>query len=417
MVERLARAVHHAHEQGIVHRDLKPGNILIAENGDPKITDFGLAKCLDGSEETLTNTSAIMGTPAYMAPEVARGEMRGVGPAVDIYALGAILHELLTGQVPFPGRNQQFVLDLIRSRKPQSPTSLRPDIPPDMEAICLNCLEKAPANRPASALGLAEKIRDTFNGARELPGQAPAQRNRAANLSDLTGGIEQPSTDPTSRHDHGQPPTVELSKGPYGALIGRQLIPGFEDGGWLSVRLQRERLSEREALALVATLARAVHYMHHALGDLVVHRNLRPSNVMFTATQVPKVVNFELVHAPSFGTHRLDPDGTVVGTPAYMAPEQVKGAIQDIGPWTDVYGLGGILYHALTGQPPNGKAPTMTMLLVRLLKEPPIPPRQHNPRISRRVEKICLKALEKDPYRRHASALELAEDLERALKR
>jgi hypothetical protein len=169
LVETLARAIHAAHQQGVVHRDLKPANVLLAppafmpenrggmEGWVPKITDFGLAKKLDDSAG-LTISGAIMGTPRYMAPEQAAGRSRDIGPAVDTYALGVILYELLTGRTPFKGTVVE-VLDQVRHTPPPPPRGLEPDIPAALETVCLKCLEKDPANRYSSAAALAADLR------------------------------------------------------------------------------------------------------------------------------------------------------------------------------------------------------------------------------------------------------------------
>jgi serine/threonine protein kinase len=172
LVERLARAVAHAHQQGIVHRDLKPSNVLLAfedqavpaegEPGSwllsavPKITDFGLAKheALD-----LTATGALVGTPAYMAPEQAAGHNRAVGPATDIYALGVILYELLTGRPPFQGADVMPTLRQIAEQEPVPPVRLQPAVPRDLSLICLKCLHKEPTRRYADAGQLADELR------------------------------------------------------------------------------------------------------------------------------------------------------------------------------------------------------------------------------------------------------------------
>jgi serine/threonine protein kinase/Tfp pilus assembly protein PilF len=164
LIERLALAVHAAHQQGIVHRDLKPANILLERDGDgpaglgiPKITDFGLAKQSDAEE--LTATDAVLGTPSYMAPEQAAGKTRDVGPGADIYALGAILYEALTGRPPFRGATLTETLAQVRDREPLPPTRLKPQVPRDLETVCLKCLQKEPARRYASAFALAEDLR------------------------------------------------------------------------------------------------------------------------------------------------------------------------------------------------------------------------------------------------------------------
>jgi tetratricopeptide (TPR) repeat protein len=153
----LAQAMHAAHQRGIVHRDLKPSNILFTADGQPKIADFGLAKRLEGdNSQTLSGT--ILGTPSYMAPEQTVGDPKAIGPLTDIYALGAILYEILTGRPPFQGLTVLETLELIRTTEPVSPTRLRPGVPPDLETICLKCLEKALAKRYGSARELADDL-------------------------------------------------------------------------------------------------------------------------------------------------------------------------------------------------------------------------------------------------------------------
>jgi serine/threonine protein kinase len=153
----LARTMHYAHQAGIVHRDLKPANILITSDGAPKITDFGLAKRLDESGQT--STGAVLGTPAYMAPEQASGESKRVTPAADVYALGAILYEMLTGKPPFQGRTQVETIDLVRFEPTTPPSRHNKEIPPDLEIICMKCLEKDLRRRYADAAELAEDLR------------------------------------------------------------------------------------------------------------------------------------------------------------------------------------------------------------------------------------------------------------------
>ncbi len=157
MVAALARAVQAAHESGIVHRDLKPANILMTTEGLPKISDFGLARWLD-RESSLTHTGARIGTPSYMAPEQLRGGSAAAGPAVDLFALGAILYEMLTGHPPFRGETVSDTERKLAMEEAEPPSRFNSKVPRDLEVICLKCLEKAPQARYASAGDLADDL-------------------------------------------------------------------------------------------------------------------------------------------------------------------------------------------------------------------------------------------------------------------
>jgi hypothetical protein len=156
-LELLARAVHHAHQQGIIHRDLKPSNVLLTGDGQPKICDFGVAKLVTGSDlKTISGT--ILGTAEYMAPEQAEAKDR-LGPACDIYARGAILYEMLSGRPPFKGATTLDTLNQVRTQEPVPIRGLQPLVPRDLETICLKCLEKEPGKRYATAAALAKDLR------------------------------------------------------------------------------------------------------------------------------------------------------------------------------------------------------------------------------------------------------------------
>ncbi|MGF1583402.1 MAG: tetratricopeptide repeat protein [Gemmataceae bacterium] len=192
LVETVAHATHAAHQQGIIHRDLKPANILLRAEGKsdtnsqeqkstlppkdntkqtdeevsatgsqtlvPKITDFGLARLVE-SDSAQTQTGQFMGTPSYCAPEQAAGQIREIGPLTDVYALGAILYEALTGRPPFRGTTPVETLMLVQYQEPVSPRALNPSVPKDLETICLKCLRKKPEDRYPSGLALAEDLR------------------------------------------------------------------------------------------------------------------------------------------------------------------------------------------------------------------------------------------------------------------
>jgi serine/threonine-protein kinase len=183
----LARAVQHAHERGVLHRDLKPANVLLGADGAPKIADFGVARRLD-LDQGQTRTGAIVGTPSYMAPEQAEGQVHDLGPATDVYALGAILYECVTGRPPFKAPSVLETLEQVRTHDPARPTALQPGLPRDLETICLKCLQKDPRHRYRSARELADDLQ------RFLDGEPISARGQTL-LEQLTRTISHTSAD------------------------------------------------------------------------------------------------------------------------------------------------------------------------------------------------------------------------------
>ena len=163
LLKQIAEAVHYAHERGVIHRDLKPQNVLLTSDGQPKVTDFGLAKTVQ-SDSGLTASGQVLGTPSYMPPEQAAGKLLELGPRSDVYSLGAILYCLLTGRPPFQAASMIDTLKQVLEREPVAPRQLNPAVDADLETICLKCLQKEPQQRFATAQELADELQRFLQG-------------------------------------------------------------------------------------------------------------------------------------------------------------------------------------------------------------------------------------------------------------
>jgi serine/threonine protein kinase len=452
LVEMLARTMQYVHEQRIVHRDLKPANVLLKADGTPKIADFGLAKRLDDDQNLTGSRTVVMGTACYMAPEQARGRTQDVGPAADVWALGAILYALLTGRPPFKGETYELTLAQVRLDDPVPPSHLRADVPDELEAICLKCLEKEPGRRYASAACLADDLRHFLDGepiSIETVGEWEwrerwARRAGYELLEVLTCGVRdvvykarevglprpvllkvlttmtpaepeemtrfRREAELLARLHH--PNIVQVYN--FGEHSGRAYISlEFVDGGNLIEQYVDEPVPAQQAARLVEALARA---MHHAHQRNVLHCALKPSNVLLTADGTPKISNFGLSILLEKEQTEAARKHALRKLPSYMAPELAEGRIADVGPAADVYSLGAILYKLLTGGPPFlGDTVPETLEQVRLRE--PVPPRRLQPEVPRELEAICLHCLHKEPARRPPSAEALADWLRRFLDR
>jgi serine/threonine protein kinase len=449
LVATLARAMHYVHEQHIVHRDLKPANVLLAMEGTPKIADFGLAKHLD-RDFKLTRTKTAMGTASYMAPEQIRGA-KEVSRAADIYSLGAILYETLTGRPPFRAETYELTVHQVLSEEVVPPTRLRPGVPPDLEAICLKCLEKEPGDRYHAADALADDL-DRFLAGEPIASSTTGNQDRRRRWAP-TGRPEIPNYEILGRLAEGAMGVVyaarQLSADRIVAL--RVLTPGatvlseqaanfleaakavaelshpniaevYEvgadgdsfyismellEGGDLDQRLGGKRSTPTEAAQLTFLLAGA---LDHAHGEGIVHRDIKPANVLFTTAGTPKLTDFGLAHQIDYDLAQTRARA-IQTTPAYMAPEQATGNLKAIGPATDIYSLGCVLYEMLTGRPPY-RGENLLDMLQRAVNEPPLPPSKLWSDIPPALEAICLKCLEKQPAKRYTSARELGVHLE-----
>jgi serine/threonine protein kinase len=474
LVATLARTVQYVHDRHIVHRDLKPANILLQpsltqrrqdakedakqQEGSlggslgalaplretlPKITDFGIAKRLD-EDQGLTAPHTILGTPSYMAPEQAAGHAREVGPAADVYALGAILYECLTGRPPFQGATRQLTLVQVITEPPAAPTRVHPGVPADLEAVCLKCLEKEPGNRYASAGELADDLGRYLRGEplsiKPLTGleryrrwagplydvleiigegnQAVACKARMAPTSRMVAlklWKGEPPDSPTLQRLQTEAQALARLEHPNIAQVydvgkskdGRWYIAlEFVGGPHLAQIGQASPRPVSEAAAEIEALAWAVQHAHQRG---IRYCDLRTSDIRLTADGVPKIVGFG--PGSLLSPEMPVPDyKSLVGSRATLAPEQITGRSEAIGPATDVHALGGTLYLLLTGGFPFSDRPSEDRLRA-IVGGQPTPPRQLRPEVPPDLEAICLQCLAAEPDERYASAGDLAEDL------
>ncbi len=251
LIEAVAWAMHYAHANGVVHRDLKPANILLRSDGTPKVADFGLAKLLDGAAG-MTHTGDVLGSPPYMAPEQARGDNRAVGPRTDVYALGAVLYELLTGSPAFDGENRQATLQRVLGDDPVPPTRRDSRVPRALEDVCLKCLAKDPAGRYDDAGQLADELRRYLDGrALRQTARAPAWPRPAAGerrphgamaglllalallATGVAGAARPPRAEERSPGAAFAPPAArDEAKWVQNELLNGRVVPLLNESGW-----------------------------------------------------------------------------------------------------------------------------------------------------------------------------------------
>jgi serine/threonine protein kinase len=464
LVRILALAVQHAHDRMIVHRDLKPANILLqVGNGErgmgnepqarsslpgrhssfpiPKITDFGLAKRLDADSTAWTVEGVVLGTPAYMAPEQAAGHVDAVGPAVDIYALGVILYEALTGRPPFRGISRDEVIRQVLQDGPEPPSTLQPSVAPDLETICLKCLDKDPVARYPTALGLAEDLERFLEGkpvSAVAPGPLEQLTRRAARdgyhivgeggrgpastvYQAQFGRLQQPVAlkvyargictreewEARLRQDaerwstlaHPQLALVQQFGWWDGApFVTREYVPQ----GSLADKIAGRPWPVRPALELVGQLGVIIAYLHR---QGVIHGNLKPSNVLLAADGIPRLTDLRftggLFQQPVAGSQRI-----AAGL-AYLAPESAVDPDAEPRPHADIYGLGCILYELLTARPPFA-GDDAAELLEQVRCQEPLPPSRFNPDVKPPVDELCLRCLRKNRWQRYTRAYDLS---------
>jgi serine/threonine protein kinase len=426
LIRTLASAIQAAHDARIVHRDLKPANILFGPVG-PKIADFGLAKRLDSDSTGWTRDGAVLGTASYMSPEQAAGRAAEVGPAADVYSLGAILYELLAGAPPFRADGWAKIYDQVLFDEPTPPSRLNVDVPADLETICLKCLEKAPDRRFQRADELAQELGRFLDG-RPLAVRPIGDDERLARAAASDGYelIDEIGRGPSAA-------VYRASSKPFNQLVAVKVFPAPKSGErdrwqqwfdwsgahWTAITHPQVLLPMRrgwwgdrpylvmdyvpqgscatqfagrpqpveQSLRLVVQLAEIVCYLHR---QGFVHGNLKPSNVMFAADGIPRIADL-----------RLPGELSAVGDRDFMAPELFDDPAREPRPNTDVYGLAAILYAALTGVAPKSEE---------------VPPSTIVPETPPEIDRVCMHCLQSNPWHRHARAFDLLARLRQLLQ-
>lgn len=428
----IAAAVAHAHRLGLVHGDLKPANVRVDRAGRTVVLDFGSAQPADAG----TRPSA---TPRYAPPEWF-GAAPADGRPADVYALGVIMQELASGEPAFPSAG----LDALAAQKRRGPVHTDPSLDSELAALIRACTAIDPADRPS-----VHDLCATLDRCRSDSGQAWFSQTAAlaeTRSTELVGPARYTPIDELGRGGMGvvwrawdeqlmryvalkRPPPGIVDEARFAReaqLAARLEHPGIarifnverdDDGLFYTMELiegitLRERLSRgvmhpHTAASVVGQLASAVEHAHQAG---LIHRDIKPANVMIEPNGRPRLVDFGLARPLSTDVSQLTRTGELMGTPAYMAPEQIRG--EPPGPAMDVYALGAILYQSLTGESPH-QADSAAEVLHRRTSEPAVRARLVQPTVPPELEAICAKALELDPALRFATAGLFADELQR----
>ena len=454
LLEAVLGALWAAHDASIVHRDIKPGNLFLVGGtveGGVKVVDFGLAKDIE-AQTVLTRTGAMLGTPAYMAPEQVRGHP--VDARTDLYAVGCLACELLTGRLPFSAQKVYDVLALHLDRAPPTPSSLRPGLPRAVDALVLRALAKAPAAR----FGSAREMLDAVYAAGRALGVSDA---RFATLGDAVPEVSGPPA-ATLRLGRWQLERL-LGEGAMGRVFAatdgagaraavKRLRPELVDSAQQVARVRREAaalaklrhanvvavldegedeagvpwvaMERLEGQPLDAWLAArggacapelAIELLSGMLAGLeaahlagLVHRDLKPANAFVVdraGRPEVKLVDFGLAKDVGEGAATvLTKTGEILGTPAYMAPEQVKG--EPVDARTDLYALGCMAFQLVTGALPFNGAP-FAVMMAQAREPAPRPAAPDGRALPEALVAAIGRALEKSPAARFQSAVEM----------
>jgi serine/threonine protein kinase/Tol biopolymer transport system component len=446
----IAAGLARAHERGIVHRDVKPSNVMLSPDGLVKLVDFGIAKLADQSRLTLAGSA--MGTAAYMSPEQFDGE--SVDLRTDIWSLGVVIHEMVTGRPPFGFSETEAVRGILR-RNPPAMSSRRPGVPPALERIVGRALAKRPAERYASMEAMRAELQELAatldlppvqefeeRTLLELPSPLAAFRTSPQELGDgligweigpyeileLIGGggmgvvykarderlgrtaalkflPAELTRDPVAKErfvqearaasslDHPNLCTIlELGEGPDGRLY---LAMPCYDGETLRQRIDRGPLPVEETVDIAEQIARGLAKAHR---NGIIHRDIKPANIMVTADGVVKILDFGL--AKLAGSSTLSRTGSSAGTPAYMSPEQARG--DEVDTRTDLWSLGVVLYEMLAGRRPF-RGEREQAVIFSILNESPEPLATVRPQVPPELARLVTRLLSKNPAERYAS--------------
>lgn len=407
----LALALAKAHEAGIIHRDLKPSNIMIDADGEPVVMDFGLARQIDKGEDTrLTQTGAILGSPAYMSPEQVEGRADKIGPATDIYSLGVILYELLCGRLPFQG-SMAAVLGQIALDTPPPPSTHRAEIDSRLEVICLKMMARETGQRYASMTEVADALSDFRNSGSDHAASKPATATRIVGDYVIQQQIGQRGSGTVYKAKHRETDTVvaltvfppdstgdpsfiqnirqvaETASKLSHPNIVQTLESGEQDGTYYLVteytgdNTLESAVRESGPLPVLTAVDYILHTargLEHAHQQGVVHRNLQPAKLLLETDGSIRILEMGLApvdsspQAEGVAAKRVESTefGTGLCSADFMSPEQALNA-KTVDHRTDIYSLGCLLYYLLTGKPVYGGETSMEKLVAH--REQPIP--------------------------------------------